>query len=91
MNITEVFNQQKIKNIINFFFGPSKKEKHYIECIDQQFNKEYSLIDIISNLESRIEKLEEENLELTNELYRLENSLDARIDILFQELQSNGR
>ena len=33
-------------------------------------------------LEFRISKLEEENIGLTNELYRMENSLDARIDIL---------
>jgi regulator of replication initiation timing len=29
-----------------------------------------------------IKRLEEENIELTNEIYRLENSLDSRIDIL---------
>jgi peptidoglycan hydrolase CwlO-like protein len=29
-----------------------------------------------------IKRLEEENISTTNELYRLENSLDARIDIL---------
>lgn len=29
-----------------------------------------------------VKRLEGENIELTNELYRLENSLDARIDIL---------
>jgi hypothetical protein len=29
-----------------------------------------------------IKRLEEENIETSNELYRLENSLDARIDIL---------
>jgi hypothetical protein len=33
-------------------------------------------------LEMKVQKLEEENIETTNELYRLENSLDARIDIL---------
>ena len=36
-------------------------------------------------LEDRVAKLEEENVELTNELYRMENSLDARIDILASE------
>jgi peptidoglycan hydrolase CwlO-like protein len=36
----------------------------------------------ISELEQRVRTLEEENVETTNELYRLENSLDARIDIL---------
>ena len=33
-------------------------------------------------LEAKVERLEEENVELTNELYRMENSLDARIDIV---------
>lgn len=33
-------------------------------------------------LEARVKVLEEENVETTNELYRMENSLDARIDIL---------
>lgn len=33
-------------------------------------------------LEDRIRVLEEENIGLTNALYEMENSLDARIDIL---------
>jgi hypothetical protein len=33
-------------------------------------------------LEQRVEELERENVETTNELYRMENSLDARIDII---------
>ena len=36
-------------------------------------------------LENRVKVLEEENVSLTNELYRMENSLDARIDILTTE------
>jgi hypothetical protein len=36
----------------------------------------------LMELEDRIELLERENVETTNELYRMENSLDARIDIL---------
>ena len=36
----------------------------------------------IEELEARIKVLEEENVGTTNELYRMENSLDARIDIL---------
>jgi beta-glucosidase/6-phospho-beta-glucosidase/beta-galactosidase len=36
----------------------------------------------LSELEQRVKVLEEENVGTTNELYRLENSLDARIDIL---------
>jgi len=37
---------------------------------------------LIQELQDRMKVLEEENISLTNELYRLENSLDARIDIL---------
>ena len=36
----------------------------------------------IVELEERVKLLEQENVETTNELYRLENSLDARIDII---------
>ena len=39
----------------------------------------------IKELEERIIKLEDENISTTNELYRLENSLDARIDILAEK------
>jgi predicted nuclease with TOPRIM domain len=40
-------------------------------------------------LETKVIKLEEENVELTNEFYRLENSLDARIDILAEQFRIN--
>jgi len=39
----------------------------------------------LKDLEQRILKLEDENISTTNELYRLENSLDARIDILMEK------
>lgn len=38
-------------------------------------------------LEQRVKVLEEENIETTNELYRLENSLDSRIDILAEHFR----
>ena len=63
------------KDFIDWFLSPSEK-----------FN--YENTDVYSKLfelEARIEVLEEENVGLTNELYRLENSLDARIDILTLE------
>jgi cell division protein FtsB len=41
-----------------------------------------NLYEMIQQLEARVKVLEEENVSTTNELYRLENSLDARIDIL---------
>jgi predicted RNase H-like nuclease (RuvC/YqgF family) len=40
-------------------------------------------------LEAKVERLEYENVELTNELYRMENSLDARIDILAEHCRIN--
>ena len=40
-------------------------------------------------LEAKVERLEEENVELTNELYRMENSLDARIDVLAENCRIN--
>jgi len=39
-----------------------------------------SLLDIIADLELRVLKLEEENVELTNCLYEVENRLKAQID-----------
>ena len=60
-----------MKKLIEWFLSPS------IDPIldDDVYSK-------LIELEDRIGKLEQENIELTNELYRMENSLDARIDIL---------
>ena len=43
----------------------------------------------LAELEARVKVLEEENTETTNELYRMENSLDARIDILAEHCRIN--
>lgn len=67
---------------INWFFKPSKKP--IVEDID--------LYAKIVELENRIIKLEEENIETSNCLYELMNSLDAvdaRIDILTLENWKN--
>ena len=64
-----------MKNFIRWFLEPTKKP--IVEEID--------LYAKISELELRIEKLEEENVETTNILYELGNSInavDARIDII---------
>ena len=55
-----------------WFFSPSEK-------LPLEENKVNSKL---IELENRIKVLEEENVGLTNTLYELENSLDARIDIL---------
>ena len=58
----------------------------------QLTDTEYSILDKIEELELKIEKLEEENIETSNCLYVLSNSIDAvdaRIDILTLEKWTN--
>lgn len=50
--------------------------------IDELYNR-------IVELEQRVKVLEEENVGTTNELYRLENSLDSRIDIIAEHCGVN--
>ena len=60
------------------------------------FNKwgieEPSPIEILSQkiqqLEDRVNVLEDENIGLTNALYEVENSLDARIDIIVDKFRT---
>ena len=42
----------------------------------------------LQELEDRIKVLEEENVGLTNALYEVENSLDARIDIITEKYRT---
>lgn len=64
-----------IRKFIKWFVSPSQKP-----VVD-----EVDVYTKLLELENRIAVLEEENVGLTNELYRMENSLDARIDILTLE------
>lgn len=82
-----------IKRFVDWFFSDTDdlKSRYRITCYDAN-EDEYSLIELLQSLthhvqrlEDRIQVLEEENVSTTNELYRLENSLDARIDILTGE------
>ena len=66
----------QIKLAIKWFIAPSKQPVYdgvYCKLIE---------------LEDRLRVLEEENIETTNELYRMENSLDARIDIFVNEFKN---
>lgn len=68
-----------MKRFIDWFFSPS---------IKPEFDDYFLIDDIykrIVDLEQRVKVLEEENVGTTNELYRMENSLDARIDILAEK------
>ena len=62
-----------IKKYVDWFFSPSKKP-----IMEDHIDLSTRLME----LENRVELLERENVETTNELYRMENSLDARIDII---------
>ena len=76
-----------IRKFVDWFFSPSVKE---------EFFEDFDLYDRLVELEEKyntlildVKRLEEENVELTNELYRMENSLDARIDILAEHCRIN--
>ena len=51
----------------------------------QMDNADTSIFDKIVQLENRIIELERENVETTNAMYEIANSLQARIDILASE------
>ena len=69
-----------IKRFVDWFFSPSVKPD------PNDYNDIYQRL---VELEERVRVLEEENVETTNELYRMENSLDARIDILAERCRIN--
>jgi predicted nucleic acid-binding Zn-ribbon protein len=71
-----------IKFIEWFFSSSTKPDFEDYLLIDDLYNR-------VAELEEKIVKLQEENIETTNELYRLENSLDARIDILADHCRIN--
>lgn len=62
---------------IKRFFAPSYKLKND------------NLYDFILRLQSRIEVLENENTELTNALYELENRLESKIDNFQSSMYTN--
>ena len=72
-----------IKRFIDWFFAPSTKPdfEDYL-LIDEIYNRLVELEEKYNAILLDVKRLEEENVETTNELYRMENSLDARIDIL---------
>jgi hypothetical protein len=65
-----------ISKFIDWIFSPSKKP-----IIEDHIDLYTKLIE----LENRIESLEQENIETTNSIYEIANSLEARIDILASE------
>jgi len=58
---------------IKSLFAPTEK-------FDLNNNSIFNLYDKIIKLQERVEKLEEENIGLTNALYECENRLESKID-----------
>ena len=63
--------------VLKRFFAPSKKIEND------------NLFDFLLRLKERIDKLEKENVELTNALYELENRLESKIDNFHSEVYTN--
>lgn len=68
------------------------EKKYNVKSMSSIADLVVQLVSKVNDLENKykdalidIKRLEEDNIEITNELYRLENSLDSRIDILAQE------
>ena len=74
-----------MNNFIKWFFSPTQKQ--IVEDVDV-YSKLIELEEKYNSLLLDVKRLEEENIETTNELYRVENSLDARIDILAERFWS---
>ena len=55
--------------LIKRFFSPSYR-----------FESNDNIYDFLLRLKERIDKLEKENIELTNALYEMENRLESKID-----------
>ena len=70
-----------IKKFVDWFFSSNKKKKVIVDCVDDFVGSKFTLLDLIQSLETRVERLERENVELTNSLYEVENRLQSQIDI----------
>ncbi len=81
-----------ISRLVDSIFYP-KSEK--IENVDYTLEELcLCLTKHVQELESRVKVLEEENVNLSNSMYEIANSLEARIDIISQEsykLPSNAK
>jgi len=69
-----------IKRFVDWFFASDKEKKVIVDCADNFVGSKFTLLDLIQSLETRLERLERENVETTNALYEMENRLQAQID-----------
>jgi predicted nucleic acid-binding Zn-ribbon protein len=70
-------------------FGWFRKQQPKIICQDENYfspgDKIVELEERITLLENQVRELQQENIETTNSLYEVANSLESRIDILSSE------
>jgi hypothetical protein len=71
----------------NNYTNISRTHKEIVDINGCLYDYIKSVKNKVDELEARCEVLEQENISLTNELYRMENSLDSRIDIIWLEFQ----
>jgi len=69
-----------IKKFVDWFFASNQEKKVIVDCADNFVGSKFNLLDLIQSLETRLERLERENIETTNALYEMENRLQAQID-----------
>lgn len=85
--IKYIYQKLNLENI----FHKSTKEPNYLKDVimqDEITGQTFNVVDLILDLNRRIEKLEHENIENSNLIYELMHSLDAldvRIDIVTAE------
>ena len=69
--------------------GWFRKQQPKIICQDENYfspgDKVVELEERITLLENQVRELQQENIETTNSLYEVANSLESRIDILTSE------
>lgn len=66
-----------IKRIIRWFFSPT--QKYIVENHIDMYSKIIDIEEKYNSIISDIDKLKEENIGLTNELYEMENRIESRI------------
>lgn len=71
-----------LDNLLDFIFSPTER----VEFDHDLYSKIVELEEKYNSLLLDVKRLEEENIETTNEMYRLENSLESRIDIIGEQI-----
>ena len=80
-------------NLGDFKMNMSSATESYsmASLVDKLYEKVIQLTDQCDMMKQDIKRLEQENIELTNSLYEVSNSLEARIDIFAEEIIKNRK